>query len=36
MIAMLPRVILFNAVSLDGRIDGFIPDLGQFYELAAT
>lgn len=36
MIAMLPRVILFNAVSLDGRIDGFTPDLGQFYDLAAT
>jgi len=33
---MLPRVILFNAVSLDGRIDGFNPDLGQFYGLAAT
>lgn len=31
---MLPRVILFNAVSLDGRIDGFALDICQFYELA--
>ena len=33
---MLPRVILHNAVSLDGRIDGFPLDLQQYYELAAT
>ncbi len=33
---MLPRVILHNAVSLDGRIDGFPIDLYQYYELAAT
>ncbi len=32
---MLPRVVLFNAVSLDGRIDGFPLDICQFYELAA-
>lgn len=32
---MLPRVVLHNAVSVDGRIDGFTPDIGQFYELAA-
>lgn len=32
---MLPRVILHNAVSLDGRIDGFAVDLAQFYELAS-
>ncbi|MFB0534507.1 MAG: RibD family protein [Anaerolineae bacterium] len=32
---MLPRVILHNAVSLDGRIDWFTPDIGQFYELAS-
>lgn len=31
---MLPRVILFNAVSLDGRIDHFDADIGKFYELA--
>ena len=30
---MLPRVILHNAVSLDGRIDGFPMDLQQYYEL---
>jgi len=32
---MLPQVILHNAISLDGRIDGFPVDLGQFYELVA-
>jgi 2,5-diamino-6-(ribosylamino)-4(3H)-pyrimidinone 5'-phosphate reductase len=31
---MLPRVILHNAASADGRIDWFTPDLGQFYGLA--
>ena len=33
---MLPRVILHNAVSLDGRIDGFPVDLQQYYALAAA
>jgi 2,5-diamino-6-(ribosylamino)-4(3H)-pyrimidinone 5'-phosphate reductase len=33
---LLPRVILHNAVSLDGRIDGFPVDLQQYYELIAT
>jgi 2,5-diamino-6-(ribosylamino)-4(3H)-pyrimidinone 5'-phosphate reductase len=33
---MLPRVIVYNAVSLDGRIDWFTPDVGLFYGLAAT
>jgi 2,5-diamino-6-(ribosylamino)-4(3H)-pyrimidinone 5'-phosphate reductase len=32
---MLPRVILHNAVSADGRIDWITPDLGQFYQLAS-
>jgi 2,5-diamino-6-(ribosylamino)-4(3H)-pyrimidinone 5'-phosphate reductase len=32
---MLPRVILHNAVSLDGRIDWIAADVGLFYELAA-
>ena len=32
---MLPRVILHNAVSVDGRIDWFTPDVDQFYELAS-
>jgi len=31
---MLPRVVLHNAVSLDGKIEGFMPDMGTFYELA--
>ncbi len=31
---MKPKVILHNAVSLDGRIDWFTPDIGLFYELA--
>lgn len=33
---MLPKVILHNAVSLDGRIDGFPLDLYQYYKLAAS
>ncbi len=32
---MLPRVIIHNAVSLDGRMDWFTPDVGLYYELAA-
>lgn len=31
---MLPRVIVHNAVSVDGRIDWFTADVGLFYELA--
>ena len=31
---MLPRVVIHNAVSLDGRIAGFEVDLGVYYELA--
>lgn len=31
---MLPRVILHNAVSVDGRIDWFTGDIGLYYELA--
>lgn len=30
---MLPRVILHNALSLDGRMDGFAADLEQYYGL---
>jgi hypothetical protein len=33
---MLPRVILHNAVSLDGRINGFPIDLNQYYELVSV
>ena len=32
---MLPRVVLFNEVSVDGRIDGFNVDMGRYYRLAA-
>ncbi|UCH10930.1 MAG: RibD family protein [Fidelibacterota bacterium] len=32
---MLPRIVVHNAVSVDGRIDWFTPDVGQFYGLAA-
>lgn len=32
---MLPRIILHNAVSIDGRTDWIDPDLGQFYEIAS-
>lgn len=31
----LPRVIVHNAVSVDGRVDWFAPDVGLFYGLAA-
>lgn len=30
---MKPRVILYNAVSLDGRFDWLTPDIGLFYSL---
>jgi 2,5-diamino-6-(ribosylamino)-4(3H)-pyrimidinone 5'-phosphate reductase len=29
---MLPRVILHNAVSIDGRIDWLDPDIGLLYD----
>ncbi len=32
---MLPRVILFNGISVDGRMDGFTGNLGLFYQVAA-
>lgn len=32
---MLPRIVLHNAVALDGRVDHLAPDLGLFYGLAA-
>lgn len=32
---MLPRIILHNEVSVDGRIDWITPDIGLFYELAS-
>jgi 2,5-diamino-6-(ribosylamino)-4(3H)-pyrimidinone 5'-phosphate reductase len=32
---MLPRVVLHNAASVDGRFDWFTPDIGRFYELAS-
>lgn len=33
---MLPRIILHTAVSVDGRIDWFAPDLEQYYGLIST
>lgn len=33
---MLPRVILHNGVSLDGRVDGYQGGIGQFYEVASA
>jgi 2,5-diamino-6-(ribosylamino)-4(3H)-pyrimidinone 5'-phosphate reductase len=33
---MKPRVIIHNAVSLDGKITGFDVDMGRYYSLAAT
>ncbi len=32
---MLPRVILYNGVGLDGRTDWYTGDVGLYYELAA-
>lgn len=32
----MPRVILHNTVSVDGRIDGFTPNLELYYGLVAT
>ena len=32
---MLPRVIIHNAVSVDGRVDGFAVDQCVYYELAS-
>ena len=32
---MLPWVIIYNAVSLDGRITGFDADVELYYELAS-
>jgi 2,5-diamino-6-(ribosylamino)-4(3H)-pyrimidinone 5'-phosphate reductase len=31
-----PRVIVHTAISLDGRIDGFEPDVAVYYELIGT
>lgn len=33
---MRPRVIIHNAVSLDGRITGFDVDMGRYYGLVST
>jgi 2,5-diamino-6-(ribosylamino)-4(3H)-pyrimidinone 5'-phosphate reductase len=33
---MIPRIIIHNAVSVDGRIDNFDVDMGLYYELAKT
>jgi 2,5-diamino-6-(ribosylamino)-4(3H)-pyrimidinone 5'-phosphate reductase len=32
---MLPRVVVFNEMSVDGRITGFDSDMGRYYGLAA-
>ena len=31
---MKPRVVIYDAVSVDGSIDGFEPDMGLFYDIA--
>jgi 2,5-diamino-6-(ribosylamino)-4(3H)-pyrimidinone 5'-phosphate reductase len=33
---LIPKIVLHNEVSLDGRMDWITPDLGQYYELAGT
>ena len=32
---MLPYVIIHNAVSLDGKVVGFIPNIALYYEIAS-
>lgn len=32
---MLPRLVVHNMLSVDGRMDWFIPDLGIYYEVAS-
>jgi len=32
---MRPRVIVHNAVSLDGRLTGFAVNMGRYYSLAS-
>ena len=32
---MLPRVIIHNQASVDGRMDWVVPDLGLFYGIAS-
>jgi 2,5-diamino-6-(ribosylamino)-4(3H)-pyrimidinone 5'-phosphate reductase len=32
----LPRVVIHSAISLDGRIDGFQPEIGAYYDLIQT
>jgi 2,5-diamino-6-(ribosylamino)-4(3H)-pyrimidinone 5'-phosphate reductase len=32
---MLPRVIIHNTVSVDGRMDWFEPDIGLYYQIAS-
>ena len=31
-----PDVVVHVAVSVDGRVDGFTPDIGRYYELAGS
>lgn len=31
---MKPRIIIHNALSIDGKLTGFMPDLGTYYSLA--
>jgi 2,5-diamino-6-(ribosylamino)-4(3H)-pyrimidinone 5'-phosphate reductase len=33
---MLPRVVVHNVVSVDGKVDWFTPDAGLYYEVASN
>jgi len=33
---MIPRIIIHNAVSLDGSVTGFEPDIGVYYQIALS
>ncbi len=33
---LLPKLVLHNAVSIDGRLEGFMPDIALYYQLVST
>lgn len=33
---MIPKIIIHNAISLDGSVTGFEPDIGTYYQLALS
>ncbi|MDY6796096.1 MAG: hypothetical protein SWK76_12605 [Actinomycetota bacterium] len=33
---MIPKVIIHNAVTVDGRLTGFMPDMGLYYDMTGS